>query len=100
MHNDDKSSGRRMMLRASVAALAAGLAGSAFADAMPERRGALPQRFAQEKLAQDAVQYQKMPKDGAKCSTCVNFVAPNACQIVAGDIDPNGWCIAYGPKSG
>ena len=53
---------------------------------------------AQEKIAQAQVQYQLMPKDGAKCSTCVNFEAPASCKIVAGSISPNGWCIAYGPK--
>ena len=53
---------------------------------------------AQEKIAQTQVMYQMMPKDGAKCSTCVNWVAPNACKIVAGTINPNGWCVAYAPK--
>jgi hypothetical protein len=51
-----------------------------------------------EKLAQSVVQYQETPKDGAKCSTCVNFVAPNSCKIVAGTINPEGWCVAYAPK--
>ena len=53
---------------------------------------------AQEKIAQAQVQYQTTPKDGNKCSTCVNFEAPAACKIVAGSISPNGWCIAYAPK--
>ena len=53
---------------------------------------------AQEKIAQAQVQYQTMPKDGNKCSTCVNFEAPAACKIVAGSINPNGWCIAFAPK--
>lgn len=53
---------------------------------------------AQDKIDQKAVQYQTTPKDGNKCSLCVNFVAPNACKIVSGTIDPNGWCIAYAPK--
>jgi hypothetical protein len=44
------------------------------------------------------VQYQPTPKDGAKCSTCVNFDPPAACKIVAGKISPEGWCIAYAPK--
>ncbi len=61
---------------------------------------ALRNTNAQEKIAQAAVQYQTTPKDGAKCSGCVNFEAPNACKIVAGNIDPNGWCIAYAPKEG
>jgi hypothetical protein len=53
---------------------------------------------AQEKLAQNLVQYQETPKDGAECDTCVNFVAPNACKIVDGTINPKGWCVAYAPK--
>ena len=53
---------------------------------------------AQDKIAQAQVQYQATPKDGNKCSTCVNFDAPAACKIVAGTISPNGWCIAYAPK--
>jgi hypothetical protein len=53
---------------------------------------------AQEKIAQAQVMYQEMPKDGAKCSLCVNWVAPNACKIVAGTINPNGWCVAFAPK--
>lgn len=53
---------------------------------------------AQEKIAQPQVQYQNQPKDGQKCSACVNFVAPNACTIVSGVINPEGWCIAYAPK--
>ncbi len=53
---------------------------------------------AQDKIDQKQVQYQTTPKDGNKCSMCVNFAPPNACKIVSGTIDPNGWCIAYAPK--
>jgi hypothetical protein len=53
-----------------------------------------------QKLAHDAVQYQETPKDGQMCSICVNFVAPAACKIVQSPINPNGWCVAFGPKSG
>ena len=53
---------------------------------------------ADSKVEQSVVQYQTMPKDGAKCSGCVNFVAPNACKVVAGNISPEGWCVAYAPK--
>ena len=95
MTDHDKAAARRTVLRAGVAAVAAGLAGSALAQETAARRV-----FAQEKLAKEAVQYQDQPKDGVQCSTCVNFVAPNACQIVAGEIKPEGWCIAYGPKAG
>lgn len=53
---------------------------------------------AQGKIAQAQVQYQTTPKDGNKCSACVNFEAPNSCKIVAGTIAPEGWCIAFAPK--
>ncbi len=54
--------------------------------------------FAQEKLAQKAVQYQDTPKNGQQCSECANFVAPNACKLVQGPISPKGWCLMYTPK--
>jgi hypothetical protein len=44
--------------------------------------------------------YQTKPgKGGAKCSGCALFKAPSSCQVVTGKISPNGWCIAYAPKS-
>jgi High potential iron-sulfur protein len=54
---------------------------------------------AQEKIAQTVVQYQNQPKNGQMCSTCANFEPPNACKIVAGTINPNGWCLVYAPKT-
>ena len=58
------------------------------------------QASAQEKMPQNAVQYQETPKDGAECDKCVNWVDPNQCKIVAGNINPKGWCVAYAPKEG
>jgi hypothetical protein len=84
---------RRGILRAGAAAVAGiGLAGSAAAE---------PMQLAQDsqKVAQNLVQYQQMPKDGNKCSMCVNWVAPNQCKVVAGVINPNGWCVAFAPKT-
>jgi hypothetical protein len=51
------------------------------------------------KVEKAAVMYQDSPKDGQKCSMCVNFQRPNACKVVAGEISPEGWCGAYAPKS-
>jgi hypothetical protein len=78
---------RRAILGAGLTAVAAGVAALA---ASPAR--------AQEKLAQNLVQYQETPKDGNKCSTCVNYIDPGACKIVDGKINPEGWCVAYAPK--
>jgi hypothetical protein len=55
---------------------------------------------AQEKLAQNLVQYQDTPKNGVKCGTCINYIDPAACKIVEGKISPDGWCVAYAPKNG
>jgi hypothetical protein len=55
---------------------------------------------AQDKIEPAMVQYQTTPKDGNKCSTCVNFVPPDACKIVSGKIAPDGWCIAFAPMEG
>lgn len=77
---------RRALLQAGLGAVAvtAGLATSA---------------RAQQKIAKNLVMYQDHPKDGQMCSICVNFVAPNQCKIVEGDVSPNGWCGAFAPKA-
>jgi hypothetical protein len=77
---------RRGIMQAGVGLVAAGMASKSFAQG--------------DKLAQDVVQYQKTPKDGAKCSLCVNFEPPDGCKIVASPISPDGWCVAYAPKNG
>ena len=83
----DDTATRRRVLKASLAAIG----GVGMAAVASRAR-------AQEKIAQAMVQYQATPKDGNKCSMCVNYDAPNACKIVAGTIAPEGWCIAFAPK--
>ncbi len=87
IRDDDKTT-RRKIMRTGLAM--AGLAAVVSAEA--------PSAKAEDKIAQSQVQYQKTPKDGNKCSTCINFQPPAACAIVAGTIDPDGWCVAYAPK--
>ncbi|MFL5280223.1 MAG: hypothetical protein ACJ8AW_04315 [Rhodopila sp.] len=82
MKHDDAT--RRQILRAGLAVVGGAVAVSGVAQA-------------QDKIAPAMVQYQDTPKDGNKCSTCVNFEAPAACKIVSGKISPDGWCIAYAP---
>jgi hypothetical protein len=53
---------------------------------------------AQAKLAQTAVKYQTEPKDGHQCDGCVQFVAPNSCKLVDGEISPTGWCSLWVKK--
>ena len=85
MSREFEKATRRQMMRAGLAVVGGIAAVSSSAKA-------------EDKIAQAQVQYQETPKDGNKCSTCVNFQPPNACKIVAGTINPNGWCIAYAPK--
>lgn len=50
-----------------------------------------------------ALGYQEKPKDGHKCSNCMQFVAGKTakenggCKLMAGDtgISPEGWCTAW-----
>ena len=87
MIDNDKRASLRGMVRAGLGVIAAGaVVGRASAQ--------------DEKIAQTLVQYQNTPKDKAECDGCVNWVAPNACKIVAGTINPKGWCVAYAPKEG
>jgi hypothetical protein len=53
---------------------------------------------AQAKLAQTAVKYQTDPKDGKQCDGCAQFVAPNSCKLVDGEISPTGWCLLWTKK--
>lgn len=87
-NNETEQTSRRKVLQGGLTAVAAGVAAGAMARTAK----------AQEKLAQNLVQYQDMPKDGAKCLDCTNWVAPNGCKIVDGKISPNGWCVAFAPK--
>lgn len=52
------------------------------------------------KCPREAVKYQNAPKDGLQCAGCNNFVPPNACKLVQGEISPQGWCMLYAPKQG
>ena len=87
MSHSIKKTSRRGALKAGLAMLGIGIAAQARAQDA-------------DKLAQTVVQYQPTPKDNARCSLCVNFVAPNACKIVVGPIVPQGWCVAFAPKNG
>lgn len=73
--------GRRRFLRLAALALggaaAAGLAGG---------------RAAAQQSKQTAG-YQSSPNGGQRCADCRYFRASSrTCQIVAGEISPNGWC--------
>jgi len=87
--NDNKGISRRTIVRGAVTLT--GLAAAASLDANDAD--------AQGKLAQTVAKYQTSPKNGQECSTCVNFVAPASCQIIASPISPHGWCQFYAKKT-
>ena len=47
---------------------------------------------AQQKMSRTDAEYQEQPKNGLNCAACSLFRPPRSCEVVAGDISPNGWC--------
>lgn len=109
-HHDDF---RRLLLKG-VFASGAGLllggcdsqpAGSANTTTNPSGQGAgaapaaeqTPLRTAESpKFSQQQVQYQNEPSGDQRCETCRHFIsAKNECQLVEGEISPQGWCTIW-----
>jgi hypothetical protein len=51
-----------------------------------------PPASAQQKMSQTEAEYQDRSKNGLTCAACSLFRKPRSCEIVEGDISPNGWC--------
>lgn len=47
---------------------------------------------AEQKMSRSEAEYQDAPKNGLTCAACTLFRPPRSCEVVAGDISPNGWC--------
>jgi len=47
---------------------------------------------AQQKISQADAEYRDRPKNGLTCAACNLFRKPRSCEVVAGDISPEGWC--------
>jgi len=60
-------------------------------------------RTASAKAVREVFHYQEKPNDGKSCSSCNLFsLLPDgkgSCAIIEGVIVPNGWCMAYTPRS-
>jgi hypothetical protein len=56
---------------------------------------ALVARMAQTKVSQVVAQYQDSPQGGLSCAACTFFRRPRSCQVVEGDISPQGWCRLF-----
>jgi hypothetical protein len=65
-----------------------------------------PKASADANLSKAAVGYQDVPQNGKVCAQCVYFefapatgTAPAShCKLVAGLINPAGWCEVWAPK--
>ena len=86
---DNEFASRRGVLKAGLTVLAgATVATAARAD-----------DAADGKVDKSVVQYQyKWNTDGSHCAICANYIDPGQCKVVAGKIDPNGYCIAFAAK--
>ncbi|HEV3091771.1 MAG TPA: high-potential iron-sulfur protein [Candidatus Cybelea sp.] len=70
---------------------------------LPALAGLLSARAAADasKAPKSAMKYQDTPSGDMQCSKCHFFVpaadakSSASCQIVDGDISPNGYCIAF-----
>jgi hypothetical protein len=91
---DPQNPARRRLLRACAAA-------PALALAVPRHASA-----ADAAMSKAEVGYQDVPKDGKVCAQCVYFIFGPAtaagpgshCEMVAGIINPAGWCQVWAPK--
>lgn len=48
-----------------------------------------------QKMSQQEAGYVPRTTGSSRCGTCEHFIQPNGCQIVAGAINPMGWCRYY-----
>ncbi len=80
---------RRTALKASMTLLAGGLVATQARAQDPDAG----------KMSKSVVQYRYHPSpNGSHCGICANFIAPESCKLVAGKIDPNGYCMAFAKK--
>jgi len=62
---------------------------------------------AQSAQMRKTLQYvEKSPKEGKKCSNCMQWKPPEkegecgGCKLFAGPVNPNGYCLSYAPQKG
>jgi hypothetical protein len=82
-----RSLSRRKFLKVSVTSVAiagaGGLSACMYSPSVMQAAGTTPKSEAR---------YQDSPNRGRRCAGCTHFQKPNGCEIVAGEISPDGWC--------
>ena len=86
-------------IAAGVAMSRRALLGSTTALAAAMTLAATGPSRAQQKMSKQTAQYQDSPKGDQKCEGCRFFVEEASCQLVDGEISPNGWCRLFQPKA-
>jgi hypothetical protein len=89
------------MTRRATLALGAGTATTALALLTA------PKAKAEADISKASVGYQDVPNNGQVCAQCVYFIFKPAegttpqsqCKMVAGNINPAGWCEIWAPKA-
>lgn len=90
MNNEDQpNNSRRRFIRG---ALTLSLAPLLLATVRAQESGA---QKSGGKLSKDDAEYQDESKNGDKCSECRFFQEPDGCEVVEGEINPEGWCKLY-----
>jgi hypothetical protein len=52
----------------------------------------------QERISKAEVRYRNAPNGIQRCEICLQFKPPKQCELVDGDIRPNGWCQYFAGK--
>jgi hypothetical protein len=55
--------------------------------------------LAEGKIPKSQARYQTSPNGDRRCAVCSHFTAPSSCDIVEGDVSPQGWCQFFGQKT-
>jgi hypothetical protein len=67
--------------------------------APPPATSSTPEAAPPGKLSQAAVKYQDHPMGDHTCATCMQYLPDsNACKLVEGPINPQGWCTIWVQK--
>jgi hypothetical protein len=51
------------------------------------------------KISKAAVAYQDHPEGDKRCGKCRQFLSPDSCKLVEGQISPQGFCRIFAPFS-